>query len=79
MVSNWIHYYYYYSATLQFLPYLAAKMSHPPDEDRRADVHGGAVPHGRGHDFILWDFEAVSEQGPVVAADGVPDYEGAGF
>ena len=47
------------------------------DQDRGPCLHRGEVPDKRSHDPLLRHFQAVPEQGPVFAPDGLSDLQGA--
>lgn len=66
------------STIVQFLSHIAAEMPHSINEDWCPPVHRGTVPRERGHDALFRYLEAVPEQGPLLATDGVFDPEGIG-
>lgn len=53
-------------------------MSDPTDKDWASPVHWGEVPYKRSHLSLLRHIQAVSKQGSLIKADGVPDHQRTG-
>ena len=68
----------YNSASIQYITRVAAKMPHPPHQDRAPPLHGREIPHQRSHLPLLRYLQAIPEQRCLAPADGVFGHQGVG-
>jgi hypothetical protein len=66
------------SSSIQLFSNIAPKMSSTTYKDCCSTLYWREVSYERSNNPLLWDLEAVSEQGSFVKTNGLPDYQGVG-
>jgi hypothetical protein len=65
------------SPSLQLFSHISQKMSSITHQDCCSSVYRRKVSYERSYHPLLWNLEALSEQGPIIATNGLLDHQGA--